>query len=138
MLAKASDEDLRACSLSRPKVKAVRSIAEAFADGFDPDALMDHGLEPVREALLSLHGVGPWTADIYLLFCLGAVDIMPSGDLALQVAASHLCRQKDRMTAKALEKLAKEAWWPERSAAAHLLWAIYRELKSGREGVMLG
>ncbi|TLP46785.1 MULTISPECIES: DNA-3-methyladenine glycosylase family protein [Cohaesibacter] len=135
-LAEASEEDLRACSLSRPKIKAVTRIAQAFADGFDPDGLLEQGLSVVRTELLALHGVGPWTADIYLLFCLGGRDVMPSGDLALQVAAAHLVGADERLSAKQLEELAASAWQPERSAAAHLLWAIYRDLKAGRDGVI--
>nr|WP_321443100.1 DNA-3-methyladenine glycosylase 2 family protein [uncultured Cohaesibacter sp.] len=135
-LAKASEEDLRACSLSRPKIRAVTRIAEAFACGFDPDALHERGLSELRDGLLALHGVGPWTADIYLLFCLGARDVMPSGDLALQVAAAHLVGAEERLSAKQLDALASSAWQPERSAAAHLLWAIYRDLKAGRDGVI--
>ena len=83
-----------------------------------------------------MHGVGPWTADIYLLFCLGHADAFPAGDLAVQESGPHrlsLCASAP--TPKALTKLA-EAWRPWRGVAAHLLWAYYHAVKR-REGVSL-
>ena len=135
-LEEAGEDDLRACGLSAPKIRTVMRIVGAIRDGFDIDGLaaMDPGA--ARKALLSLHGVGPWTADIYLLFCLGEQDIFPAGDLALQVAAQHLLGLKERPSEKTMAELAQTHWSPERSAAAHLLWAIYRQLKQGREGVL--
>jgi DNA-3-methyladenine glycosylase II len=79
-------------------------------------------------ALTALHGVGPWTADIYLLFCLGHADAFPSGDLAVQEAARIALRLRKRPDAKRLVKIA-EAWRPWRGVAAHLLWAYYHAVK---------
>ncbi len=83
--------------------------------------------------LTALHGIGPWTADIYLLFCLGHADAFPSGDLAVQESARIALDLRKRPDAKQLTKIA-EAWRPWRGVAAHLLWAYYHVVKR-REGI---
>jgi DNA-3-methyladenine glycosylase II len=88
--------------------------------------------EDAHRALTALHGIGPWTADIYLLFCLGHADAWPAGDLALQEAARLLLGLKTRPTTKEMGPLA-EAWRPWRGAAACALWAYYRVAKK-RDG----
>ena len=136
LLADASEADLRACTLSRPKIKTVQRIVEAIKGGFDLDALAKQDPSEIRRALISLHGVGPWTADVYLLFCLGQADIFPAGDLALQVSVASALGLDDRPGEKALAAMAEVLWAPERGAAAHLFWAFYRQIKKGREGVL--
>ena len=136
LLADASEEDLRSCTLSRPKIKTVQRIIEAIKGGFDLDALAKQDPSEIRRALISLHGVGPWTADVYLLFCLGQADIFPAGDLALQVSVASALGLDDRPGEKALAAMAEALWAPERGAAAHLFWAFYRQIKKGREGVL--
>ena len=89
--------------------------------------------DAAHAALTALHGIGPWTADIYLLFCLGNADAWPAGDLALQEAARIAFGLRKRPDAKAMAKLG-EAWRPWRGVAAHLLWAYYHVVKR-REGV---
>ncbi len=84
--------------------------------------------DQAHAALTALHGIGPWTADIYLLFCLGHADAFPSGDLAVQEAARIALGLRKRPDAKALTKMA-EAWRPWRGVAAHLLWAYYHAVK---------
>jgi DNA-3-methyladenine glycosylase II len=87
--------------------------------------------------LTRVKGIGPWTADIYLLFCLGHPDAFPSGDLAVQEAARMAYGLEQRPDAKALTALA-ERWRPWRGVAAKVLWAYYRVIKtreaSGRTG----
>jgi len=80
-------------------------------------------------------GIGPWTADVYLLFCLGQPDAFPAGDLALQEAARIAFGFETRPDSKALRALA-ERWRPWRGVAAKMLWAYYRVIKA-REGVPL-
>ena len=82
-----------------------------------------------------MHGIGPWTADIYLLFCLGHADAWPAGDLALQEAVRLLFALEARPSAKEMGPLA-EAWRPWRGAAACMLWTYYRAAKQ-REGAPL-
>ena len=79
---------LAGLGLSAPKIRALKEIAKAIAGGrLDCDALPDLPADVAHAALCAIHGIGPWTADIYLLFCLGHADAWPAGDLALQEAA---------------------------------------------------
>jgi len=132
-VAAASDAELKAFGLSTPKVRTLRALAEAVGAGsLDLDTLSDLPAEAAHAALVRVHGIGPWTADVYLLFYLGHADAFPAGDLALQEAARAAYGLAARPDARALAGLA-EAWRPWRGAAAHLLWAHYRVLKA-RDG----
>jgi DNA-3-methyladenine glycosylase II len=123
--------------LSRPKIKTMKAIGNAIASGaIDLDALAGMDADAAHAALTALHGVGPWTADIYLLFCLGHADAWPAGDLALQEAARLAFGLAQRPTGKDMINLA-EQWRPWRGVAAHLLWKYYRTMK-GRDGMPLG
>jgi len=125
----ARPDRLARLGLSRPKIKAIKEIAKAVAkQHVDLDAIAAMDADKAHEALTALHGVGPWTADIYLLFCLGHADAWPAGDLALQEAARIAFGLKARPDAKKMVALA-EAWRPWRGVAAHLLWAYYAAIK---------
>lgn len=133
----ASDEDLRACGLSSPKMKTLRAISAAMTSGaLDLASLAALDAEEAHAALCAVHGIGPWTADIFLLFCLGHPDAWPAGDLALQEAARIALDLRTRPDAKKLEKIG-ERWRPHRGVAARLLWAYYRVVKEGRAGMAL-
>jgi DNA-3-methyladenine glycosylase II len=97
----------------------------------DFDALAALSADEAHNALTALHGIGPWTADIYLLACLGHADAWPAGDLALQEASRLAFALQARPTAKEMIPLA-EPWRPWRGVAARLLWAYYRAAK-GRD-----
>jgi DNA-3-methyladenine glycosylase II len=114
--------------LSGAKIRAFKAIAAAIRDGLDLDALADLPADDAHRALTALHGVGPWTADIYLLFCLGHADAWPAGDLAVQEAARLAFHLKSRPTPKQMGPLA-EPWRPLRGVAALLLWTYYRAFK---------
>ena len=131
----ASDEAIRACGLSAPKIRAVRALAQACADGLDLAGLAALEADAAHARLCMVKGVGPWTADIFLLFCLGHADAWPAGDLALQEAMRMALGLKMRPDAKRATKLA-ERWRPWRGVAARLLWAYYGALK-GRSGMAL-
>ena len=119
--------------LSRPKIKTLKAIGSAIAKGhIDLEAVGRMEADQAHAALTALHGIGPWTADIYLLFCLGNADAWPAGDLALQEAARIAFNLRQRPDAKKMIKLA-EPWRPWRGVAAHLFWAYYREVKK-RDG----
>ncbi|ARO14713.1 DNA-3-methyladenine glycosylase II [Ketogulonicigenium robustum] len=126
----ATDDEMRAVGLSRPKVKYARALAASGID-FDRLPLLADG--EVIDQLVMVPGIGRWTAEIYAMFSLGRVDVMPAGDLALQEAARDLFTLEARPSERALRQLA-EAWQPWRSVAATLLWRWYREVK-GRAGV---
>jgi len=133
---KARADKLKRLGLSAPKIKAIREIGKAVAEGrIDLTAVGNMEADPAHAALTALHGVGPWTADIYLLFCLGHADAFPAGDLAVQESARLALGLRKRPDAKALTKIA-EAWRPWRGVAAHLLWAYYHVVKR-REGISL-
>ncbi len=130
---KARPAKLARLGLSKPKIKALKEIARAVARG-EPDltTLADIPAEDAHAALTAVHGIGPWTADIYLLSCLGHADAWPAGDLALQEAARLAFALPARPTTKEMLPLA-EAWRPHRAVAARVLWTYYRAVK-GREG----
>lgn len=125
-----TDDELRACGLSRPKIRYARALAES---GLDYEALRRTPNEEALEALTALPGIGRWTGEIYLLFALGRADVFAPADLALQEAARVLFELEERPAPKALARMA-EAWSPWRGVAARLLWAYYRVAKN-REGV---
>jgi DNA-3-methyladenine glycosylase II len=120
-----SDAELRAVGLSMGKVKTLRALSEAMVAGLDLEGLAQAPEADVHEALTALPGIGPWTADIYLLFCLGRADAFAAGDLALQIAARAAMRLNERPTREELFAIA-ERWRPWRGVAAHLLWAYYK------------
>jgi len=128
-----SDEELRNAGLSAMKVRTIRAVASATIEGHLPlDRLHEFPADEAHDLLTRVKGIGPWTADIYLLFCLGHPDAFPSGDLAVQEAARLAYGLEDRPDAKALTALA-ERWRPWRGVAAKVLWAYYRVAKA-REG----
>ncbi|MDE3079748.1 MAG: DNA-3-methyladenine glycosylase 2 family protein [Paracoccaceae bacterium] len=129
-VAGASDEALRACGLSRPKLRYVRALAEA---GIDYDALALLPEDEVVARLTALPGIGRWTAEIYAMFALGRADAFAAGDLALQEAARSLFGLDARPGEAALRAMAED-WRPWRAVAARLLWAYYRVAKA-REGI---
>ncbi|MDG3040125.1 DNA-3-methyladenine glycosylase family protein [Roseicyclus marinus] len=130
-VAAAADEDLRACGLSRPKIRYVRALAAAR---LDYEGLRAAPAELVVERLVALPGIGRWTAEIYAMFALGHVDVFPAGDLALQVAAGRAFDLPARPAEAQLRALAGD-WSPVRAVAACALWAYYR-LDTSREGVL--
>jgi DNA-3-methyladenine glycosylase II len=119
--------------LSGPKIRTLKAIAKAIDQGdIDLSTLADMPADAAHEKLTKLHGIGPWTADIYLLSCLGHADAWPGGDLALQEAMRIAFAMKRRPTTKEMGPLA-DVWRPWRAVAARLLWTYYRAVK-GRDG----
>jgi DNA-3-methyladenine glycosylase II len=128
-LMKARADRLAGLGLSRPKIRAIKEIARAVVGGaLDCDALPEMAADDARKMLCAVHGIGPWTADVYLLFCLGHPDAWPAGDLALQEGARLAFGLRERPNARETGALA-EPWRPWRGVAARLLWAYYRALK---------
>jgi DNA-3-methyladenine glycosylase II len=136
-LRKARADRLGRLGLSAAKIRTLKNLAhELAAERLNLDVLANEDADAAHNTLTALHGVGPWTADVYLLFCLGHGDAWPAGDLAVQEAVKVGLRLKTRPTAKQMAPLA-EPWRPMRGAAAHLWWSYYRVLKK-REGVIGG
>ena len=119
------DGELAALGLSGGKIKTLKAAAAAVAAGdLNFRALNRRSDAAIHRALTSLHGIGPWTADIYLLFALRRADAFAAGDLALQIAAQEHFNLDARPSAAELTVLS-ERWRPWRGVAARLLWADY-------------
>jgi DNA-3-methyladenine glycosylase II len=121
--------------LSAAKIRTLKHVARELAEQrLNLDVLANADADTAHNTLTALHGIGPWTADVYLLFCLRHGDAWPAGDLAVQEAVRIGLGLKARPTPKEMAALA-EPWRPLRGAAAHLWWSYYRSLKQ-REGVI--
>lgn len=121
----AADDALRAPGLSAAKIRTLRAVAAACRDGLDLQALAALPVEEAHARLCSVKGIGPWTADIYLLFCLGHADIFPSGDLALRNAVAEAFGREPPLSVDEVAEIAVK-WSPWRGVAARLFWAYYR------------
>ncbi|MET0372439.1 MAG: DNA-3-methyladenine glycosylase 2 family protein [Sphingobium sp.] len=115
---------LRACGLSRQKQGYARSLAELVTSGaLDLHALPADDEEAIAQ-LVTIKGIGRWSAEIYLLFAEGRADIWPAGDLAVQIAIGRMMGLPERPSEKAIRALA-ERWRPHRGAAAIMAWHDY-------------
>jgi DNA-3-methyladenine glycosylase II len=118
-------DDLGRVGLTRQKQRYVRLLAEAVAEGrLDLGALAALPDSDARSQLLALTGIGPWTADVYLLSALGRPDMWPVGDRALQVGVGEVLGLASVPTPVELEALG-EPWRPVRAVAARLVWHAY-------------
>ena len=126
----AGEIGLAACGMSRPKIRYALALADA---GMDFAALRLLPDDDVIAQLTAHKGIGRWTAEIYAIFALGRADVMPAGDLALQVAAQHLFDLPQRPTEQELRVMAR-SWSPWRAVAARMLFAYYRQVTS-RKGI---
>jgi DNA-3-methyladenine glycosylase II len=116
---------LRACGLTRQKAGYVQELAAALdARRLDLDAVDRLGDDQVRAQLVAQRGIGPWTADIYLLMALRRPDVWPTADLALIEAVRELNGWPDRPDTHAIADYARR-WRPWRSVAARMLWQTY-------------
>ncbi len=136
-LASAEDARFRSAGLSRPKINALRAVGAAILGGRLPlETLAEMPADDARGRLLAIKGIGPWTADLYLMFALGHADAFAPGDLALQEAMRLIDGLAQRPDAKALAGRAA-LWRPWRAAGARMLWHYYRHVKL-RDGVQAG
>lgn len=134
-LANASEAELRACGLSGPKIRTLRALSEAVLTGALPfDRLGEMPVEEAHAAMVRVHGIGPWTAEVYMMFCLGVPDIFAPADLALQEGAKLAMGLETRPTTKQMAEIATR-WTPWRAVAARMLWAYYGHIKR-RQGVV--
>lgn len=124
MVLRADDQSLRACGLSAAKIRTLRAIAETCRSGLDLDHLGALPGSVAHETLTAITGIGPWTADVYLLFCLGHRDVFPAGDLALRQAVGRAFGRDQPVPVAELARIA-ETWSPWRGVAALLFWAYF-------------
>jgi len=126
---KLTDEEMRTCQISRQKTKYLRSLSQAVSNKeLDFDELPKLRPEEVRKKLTRIKGIGDWTTDIYLMFCLQSKDIFPLGDIALITTIKELTKVK---TKEGIVRLT-EKWKPYRSLASYFLWHYYLK-KRNRE-----
>jgi DNA-3-methyladenine glycosylase II len=119
---KLSDEEMKACQISRQKAKYLRELSKAvIIKSLTFEELQKLSPEEVRKQLTSIKGIGNWTTDIYLMFCLQSKDIFPLGDIALITTIKELTKVKTR---EGIIRLTKK-WNPYRSLAAYFLWFYY-------------
>ena len=124
-----SEENFRACGVSRQKTKYIKALAEAIiSKELDIESLALKNPELVREELIKIKGIGNWTIDIYLMFCLNSLDIIPLGDIAVVNTMKELL---DIHTKEEME-IYTQKWKPYRSVATYFLWHYYLE-KRGRK-----
>lgn len=124
-----SDEDFRACGVSRQKAKYIKALSEAIlSKELDLESLAFKDAELVRQELIKIKGIGNWTIDIYLMFCLNSLDIIPLGDIAVVNTMKELL---DIHTKEEME-IYTQKWKPYRSVATYFLWHYYLE-KRGRK-----
>ena len=122
------DADICACGMSRPKTAHLKSIARSILDGdLDLARVLASPVEKARQELLAVKGIGPWTAEIFLLYT-GSLDAFPDGDIGLMNAYKMLRGDAEHLEPKAFTKQA-ENWRPYRGVAAHLLWSHFHAAK---------
>jgi DNA-3-methyladenine glycosylase II len=126
-IAEASDEELRAVGLSGNKTRSVRDLAERTLDGrLQLDRIDELTDDEARAQLTAVRGIGPWTADIFLLAQLGRPDILPAGDLGVRQAVQRI-RGLDRLPTEGEVRTIGESWRPHRSLATAYLYGSLRE-----------
>ena len=134
---KLDEATVRSVGFSAGKYRTARAIAEAVVAGtLDFDLVERLPAEEATAYLVAHKGIGPWTAEIYLMFCSGHPDIFPAGDLALQKAVGHALGMDHAPTAKELIEIATP-WSPHRHAAALLFWKYYAVVIRKAGGIAL-
>lgn len=128
----ATDEDLQGVGLSRPKIRSLRSIAMAVAEEvICLNTVITHDPAAARDALTAVKGIGPWTANLFLLYAGGDLDALPTADVGLMESHKLLSGADSRMTGAEFTEIADD-WRPYRGVAAHLLWAWINDFR-GKE-----
>lgn len=122
--------DVSGAGLSQAKLRSLNAVAHAVEDGLDLAALADLPAQEAMARLTALPGIGPWTAQVFCLFCAGHRDVFPAGDVALRVALADILDLPERPSVKEAAELAKR-WQSLRGAAARLLYAHYATLRGG-------
>ncbi len=119
------DAELKKIGFSRQKTSYCRGLAETLNNGgIKLETLTDLSDEKVRKELTAIKGIGPWTANIYLLMALGRPDVWPAGDLALEIGYQKLRGLANKPSAKELAKISSQ-WKPLRAIAARFIYHYY-------------
>jgi len=130
------EEGLAGVGLSNAKYRTIRAIANAeLGRTLRYDLVAQAPIFESMKMLTAIKGIGPWTAEVYLSFCVGHPDIFPAGDLALRKIVAHHMGQDVTPSISETMKLTQK-WSPYRGAAARLMWRYYAVIKS-KEGILI-
>ena len=128
------EETLIQIGLTRAKQATINTLAEAILNAtLDLEQINLLNESDAIKKLTALKGIGPWTAEVYLLFCAGHPDIFAAGDLALREAVRHAYNMKERPSEKELREIATK-WSPFRGIATRLFWSYYEHVKGNGKG----
>lgn len=117
------DQQMACCGLSRQKIRYIRSLCDYVnSERLSLDRLADMDNGPVSDVLTALPGIGPWTVDMFLMFSLGRLDVLPLGDLALRKSIEHHYELPDQPAIKDYHAIA-DRWRPYRTVSSWYLWA---------------
>lgn len=131
---KATQETLIEIGLTRAKQNTITTLSQAIIDKrLDLSSINQLDEKEAVSKLTALKGIGPWTAEVYLLFCAGHRDIFAAGDLAIREAVRHAFEMENRPTEKELRVMAAK-WSPYRGIASRLFWSYYAEIKGSNKG----
>lgn len=126
-----SDEEYRNAGVSRQKTAYIKALSTAILEGkLDLESLPSKPSQQVREELIKIKGIGNWTVDVYLLFCLNHPDVIPLGDIAIINTIKELLGIHDKMEME----IYVQKWSPHRSIASFLLWHYYLEKRGRKTG----
>ena len=118
----ATDQDLKTCGISRQKIIYLKDLAyKVMIKELDFSSLPQKTEQQIREELIKIKGVGNWSIDVYLMFCLQSQDIMPLGDIAIKNTLIELyaCQSEEEMLS------ISSNWKPFRTIASYLIWHYY-------------
>lgn len=133
-----TEQDLRTMGFTRQKASYLHGLAGGILDGaIDWPVITDGEPDAARQALLEIRGIGPWTADVWLLACLLAPDMWPVGDRALQVGVAEVIGTPEPVVGQDLVDVG-ERWAPHRSTAARLVWHAYLSARGRKEAQVPG
>jgi len=123
-LLRLDDPTMQGCGLSRQKRAGLRDLAERVDDGrLRPGQIWRLDDEAARAAVTSVRGLGPWSAEVFLMFGLGRPDLLPTDDLGLRAGFQRLLRTRRHPSARRMEEVAR-AWRPWRTLACLYIWAL--------------
>lgn len=119
---KLTDAEMRECQISRQKASYLRALANAIIyNHLNLEAFEEMDEEAIRQDLTAIRGIGRWTSDIYLMFCLQRKDIFPIGDIAVVNTVKELYKIESREDILAVS----EKWIPFRTLASFCMWNYY-------------
>jgi DNA-3-methyladenine glycosylase II len=122
LLLQVTDEELKTCGVSRQKISYIKNLAQNIEDGkINLDSFSDKTEDEVYSELIALKGIGKWTAQVYLMFCLQKKDVFPVGDIAVQ----HTMRELFNTETLEEMEIYAEKWMPFRSLSTYVLWHYY-------------